>query len=200
MEMKLKRIPLGRNPLSDAPCRNPGMVLNKQGPGRHPRDAPCHDLGTVSSEQGSGRRIISGALHRRPGVVKNEQGSSHQSQRVRRVRKLVEPTRIRLGSWNVGSLTGKLRELVDTATRRRVNILCVQETKWKGQKAKEVDNTGFKLWYTGTVANRNGVGILIDKSLKNDVVGVRRQGDRIILVKLVIGDMVLNIISAYAPK
>ena len=27
--------------------------------------------------------------------------------------------------------------------------------------------------------------------------GVRRQGDRIILVKLVIGDMVLNIISAY---
>ena len=60
----------------------------------------------------------------------------------------------------------KLRELVDTATRRRVNILCVQETKWKGQKAKEVDNTGFKLWYTGTVANRNGVRVLIDKSLK----------------------------------
>jgi hypothetical protein len=119
---------------------------------------------------------------------------------VRRVRKLVEPTRIRLGSWNVGSLTGKLRELVDTATRRRVNILCVQETKWKGQKAKEVDNTGFKLWYTGTVANRNGVGVLIDKSLKNGVVGVRRQGDRIILVKLVVGDMVLNVISAYAPQ
>ena len=119
---------------------------------------------------------------------------------MRRVRKLVEPTRIRLGSWNVGSLTGKLRELVDTATRRRVNILCVQETKWKGQKAKEVDNTGFKLWYTGTVANRNGVGVLIDKSLKNGVVGVRRQGDRIILVKLVVGDMVLNVISAYAPQ
>ena len=115
---------------------------------------------------------------------------------MRRVRKLVEPTRIRLASWNVGSLTGKLRELVDTATRRRVNILCVQGTKWK---AKEVDNTSFKLWYTGTVANRNGVGVLIDKSLKNGVVGVRRQGDRIILVKLVIGDMVLNVISAYAP-
>jgi len=42
MEMKPKRIPLGRNPLSDAPCRNPGMVLNEQGPGHHPRDAPCH--------------------------------------------------------------------------------------------------------------------------------------------------------------
>ena len=36
MEMKPKRKPLGRNPLSDAPYRNLGMVLNGQGPGRHP--------------------------------------------------------------------------------------------------------------------------------------------------------------------
>ena len=51
----------------------------------------------------------------------------------------------------------------------------------EGSEGERVDNTGFKLWYTGTVANRNGVGVLIDKSLKNSVVGVRRQGDRIIL-------------------
>ena len=101
MEMKPERKPLGRNPLSDAPYWNPGMVLNGQRPGRHPfGDASCRDLGMgmMSSEQGSGRRFLSGALHRRPGVVKNEQGSSHLSRRVRRVRKLVEPTRIRLGS------------------------------------------------------------------------------------------------------
>ena len=85
MEMKPKRIPLGRNPLSDAPCQNPGMVLNEQGPGRHLRDAPCRNLDTVSNEQGSGRRILSGAPHRRPGVVQNEQGSSHLPRRVRRV-------------------------------------------------------------------------------------------------------------------
>ena len=41
---------------------------------------------------------------------------------------------------------------------------------------------------------------MIDKSLKDGVVEVRRQEDRIILVKLVISDMVLNITSAYAPK
>jgi exonuclease III len=118
---------------------------------------------------------------------------------VRRVRKLAEPTKIRLNSWNVGSLTGKLRELVDAAIRRHVNILYVQETKWKDQKAKEVEDTGFKLWYTGTTSGRNGIGILIDRSLKDGVVDVRRQGDRIILVKLVVGDSALNVISAYAP-
>jgi exonuclease III len=78
--------------------------------------------------------------------------------------------------------------------RRRVNILCVQETKWKGQKAKEVEDTGFKLWYTGTTANKNGVGIMLDKSLKDGVVDIKRQGDRIILVKLLIGDLFLMLL------
>ena len=47
---------------------------------------------------------------------------------------------------------------------------------------------------------KNEVRVLIDKSLKDGVVEVRRQEDRIILVKLVISDMVLNVISAYAPS
>jgi exonuclease III len=45
---------------------------------------------------------------------------------------------MRVCTWNVGLLTGKFREVVDIMIRRRVNILCVQETKWKGQKTKEV--------------------------------------------------------------
>jgi hypothetical protein len=66
---------LGRNPLSDASYRNPGMVLNGQWPGRHPLgDASYLDLDTVLNEQGSVRRILSDALHRRPGVVKMSNG------------------------------------------------------------------------------------------------------------------------------
>jgi hypothetical protein len=44
------------------------------------------------------------------------------------------------------------------------------------------------------------VGILIDRSFKDGVVDVKRQGDSIILVRLVVGDMTLNVISAYAPQ
>ena len=61
-----------------------------------------------------------------------------------------------------------------------------------------MDNIIFSLWYTGTPGNRNGVGVLIDKNLKNNVVDVGRQGDMTILVKLVVGDLVLNVISACA--
>jgi exonuclease III len=107
---------------------------------------------------------------------------------------------LRVGTWNVGSLAGKLREIIDTMIKRRVNILCVQETKWKGQKTKEMEDTGFKLWYTCTTANKNGVGIVLDKSLKDGVVDIKRQGDMIILVKLLVGDLVFNVISAYAPQ
>jgi exonuclease III len=65
---------------------------------------------------------------------------------------------------------------------------------------KEVEGSGFKLWYTGAASGRNGVGILIDRSFKDGVVDVKRQGDWIILVRLVVGDMTLNVISAYAPQ
>jgi exonuclease III len=79
--------------------------------------------------------------------------------------------------------------------RRRVNILCVQE-----QKAKEVEDTSFKLWYIGNTSTKNGVGIMLDKSLKDEVVDIKRQGDMIILVKLLVGDLVFNVISAYTSQ
>jgi hypothetical protein len=63
-----------------------------------------------------------------------------------------------------------------------------------------VEDTGFKLWYTGTTTNKNGVCIVLDKSLKDGVVDIKRQGDMIILVKLLVGDLVFNVISAYAPQ
>jgi exonuclease III len=154
----------------------------------------------VLNEQGSGRRILSDALHRRLGVVKNEQGSSHLTRRMRMVRKLAEPSRLHVDTWNVGLLTGKLQDIVDTMIRRRVIILYVEEMKWKGQKAREVEDTGFKLWYTGTTTNKNGVGIVLNKSLKDGVVDIKRQGDRIILVKLLVGDLIFNVISAYASQ
>lgn len=61
-----------------------------------------------------------------------------------------------------------------------------------------MEDTSFKLWYMGTLTAKNKVDIVIDKRFKDGVVGIKRHGDKIILVKLVIGDLVLNIISAYA--
>ncbi|KAH1214992.1 Craniofacial development protein 2 [Glycine max] len=91
-------------------------------------------------------------------------------------------------------------EIVDVMVRRKINFMCLQETKWTSEKAKELDNSGFKLWYTGKIRSRNGVGIIVDKEWKNDVVDVRRVGDRIIVLKLVVGHDTFNVISGYAPQ
>jgi hypothetical protein len=63
-----------------------------------------------------------------------------------------------------------------------------------------VKDTGFKLCYIGNTPTKNGVGIVFNKSLKNGVVDIKRRGDRIILVKLLVGELVFNVISSYAPQ
>jgi hypothetical protein len=41
---------------------------------------------------------------------------------------------------------------------------------------------------------------MLDKSLKNGVMDIKHQEDMIILVKLIIRDLVFNVISSYAPQ
>jgi hypothetical protein len=50
------------------------------------------------------------------------------------------------------------------------------------------------------MSTKNVVCIVLDKSIKNGVVDIKHQGDKIILVKLLVGDLVFNVISAYAPQ
>ncbi|XP_009772709.1 uncharacterized protein [Nicotiana sylvestris] len=105
--------------------------------------------------------------------------------------------RLRIGSWNVGTLTGKSIELAKILQKRRVNIAYVQETRWVGSRAKDAD--GYKLWYSGVQRGKNGVGILVDRELRDSVVEVRRVNDRLMTIKLVVREYTLNVVSAYAP-
>ncbi|XP_068226393.1 uncharacterized protein [Palaemon carinicauda] len=45
---------------------------------------------------------------------------------------------MRVATLNVGTMTGKGRELVDLFGKRKIGVLYVQETKWKGNKAREL--------------------------------------------------------------
>ena len=67
---------------------------------------------------------------------------------------------VRFMTANIGSMTGKSREIADIMHRRKIMITCVQETKWKGSKAKEIGE-GFKLYYHGICRARNGIGIIL---------------------------------------
>ena len=105
---------------------------------------------------------------------------------------------ITFGDGNQGLVKG-LGKIAISPDHTISNVFLVNSLDYNLLSVSQLCQMG-KLWYTGTATNKNGVGVLIDKSLKDGVVDVKRVGDRIILVKLVIGDLVLNVISAYAPQ
>nr|GFA66049.1 hypothetical protein [Tanacetum cinerariifolium] len=125
-------------------------------------------------------------------------GVVDEGRRTRSYDKSAGPRRIRVGSWNVRSLTRKLLKLCDTLGRHKVDIACFQETKWKGSRARE--GNGYMMWYSGSSNARNGVGIILAGRLKDNVVRVTRRRDSIMAILVVIEGETTNVISAYAPQ
>ncbi|KAK3536474.1 hypothetical protein QTP86_013795, partial [Hemibagrus guttatus] len=76
-----------------------------------------------------------------------------------------------VGGMSFVPVSGKGRELADMMERRKVDILCVQETRWKGSKARSI-GAGFKLFYYGVDSKRNGVGVVLKEEFVRNVLEV----------------------------
>ncbi|KAK3546774.1 hypothetical protein QTP86_001526 [Hemibagrus guttatus] len=128
-------------------------------------------------------------------------GRSRGGRRVHRQRekRKGKSVGLRIGTLNVGTMTGKGRELADVMERRKVDILCVQETRWKGSKARSI-GAGFKLFYYGVDSKRNGVGVVLKEEFVRNVLEVKRVSDRVRSLKLEIEGVMLNVVSGYAPQ
>ena len=96
-------------------------------------------------------------------------------------------------------MTGRERELSDMMERRNVDILCLQETKWKGNKARNIGG-GCKIFYNRADGRKNGIGIVLREKLAKSVLEVKRVSDRLMAMKLEVNGSILNIVSAYAPQ
>ena len=118
----------------------------------------------------------------------------------RRRRKEVEMKwNVVVGTLYVGTMTGKGQEIVVVMERKKIGVLCVQETHWKGQKAREMGN-GYKLYYTGEDCKRNWVAIVLTSRLKNGVLKMNRESDRLIGMKLAVDNVTVYVVSAYTPQ
>ncbi|XP_064083057.1 craniofacial development protein 2-like [Macrobrachium nipponense] len=100
---------------------------------------------------------------------------------------------------NFGSMNGRSREVADVM-ERRVDILCVQKTKWRGNKAKDIGN-GYNLLHSrADETGRSSVGIVISKEMKENIVGTERKSERLMKLRLCCRGHILNVVSAYAPQ
>ena len=121
--------------------------------------------------------------------------------RVKRQRELWKGRRtpVRVNTLNIGTMTGKERELADIMEQRTVDILCLQETKWKGSKARNIGGR-CKLFYNGADGRKNGIRIVVREELVESDLKMKRVSDRLMGMKLEVKGSILNIVSAYAPQ
>ena len=125
-----------------------------------------------------------------------EAGSGHCGESGKHLRKF------RVRTLNVNTLRGRVCEVVETLSRRKANVCCIQETRYRGGNCRIIKgkDTGYKLYGSGNDEGTAGVGVFVAEEWIEKVFEVQRVSDRIILVKLIVGQSVVTLLSVYAPQ
>ena len=156
---------------------------------------------TVSTES-NGRSGTGGLTE---GVVAVEQVSDVGLARLRKKYTTTSnqaKNTLRIASLNVGTMKGRSSEVVETMERRGVDVCCLQETRWRGASARKISGKAatYKFLWSGNAKGTGGVGVLIAERWIDNVFEVNRVSDRIMLVKMNVGEVVFAVISVYAPQ
>ena len=97
---------------------------------------------------------------------RRKRGGKHV--RDKQKRRMGRKMEVNVGTLNVGTMTGKGRGLAEMMVKRKVDIICVQETKWKGSNARNIGD-GCKIFYHGEDGRRNGVGVILSEEYKDGI-------------------------------
>ena len=128
------------------------------------------------------------------GIGAAESGPSGESSKC--------PKSFRVGTLNVGTMKGKASEVVEAVLRRRVDLCCLLETRWKMEGVKQIvgKDSHYKLFWSGNDYGTGGVGVLLAEEWWEKVLEVVRFSDRIIRIRMTIGKTVFVIVCVYAPQ
>ena len=93
---------------------------------------------------------------------------------------------------------GKLEVVKQEMARVNVDILGISELKWTGMG--EFNSDDHNIYYCGEESlRRNGVAIMVNKRVRNAVLGCNLKNDRMISVRFQGKPFNITVIQAYAP-
>ncbi|GAA6106566.1 receptor-type tyrosine-protein phosphatase F-like, partial [Tachysurus ichikawai] len=180
----------GARPRVGARMRAPGgRVLTH---GARPGSARKSDVGPISCGPTTCRRNRKGPVQCGLGGSRR-QGPRRPNPRTRN---------LALGTWNVTSLGGKEPELVREVERYRLDIVGLTSTYSLGSGTQLLER-GWTLYYSGVAhgeRRRAGVGLLIAPQLSNHVLEFTPVNERVVSLRLRVGDRSLTVICAYGPN
>ena len=93
---------------------------------------------------------------------------------------------------------GKLELVKEEMARVNVDILGISELRWTGMG--ELNSDGHYIYYCRQNSlKRNGVAIIVNKTVQNAVLGCSLKNDRMISVRLQGKPFNMRVIQVYAP-
>ena len=99
-----------------------------------------------------------------------------------------------IGTWNVRSMNqGKLEGVKQEMARVNVDILGISELRWTGMGEFNSDD------HSKESLRRNGVAIIVNKRVRNAVLGCNLKNDRMISVRFQGKPFNITVIQAYDP-
>jgi len=104
-----------------------------------------------------------------------------------------------IGTWHVRSMNqGKLEVVKQDMARVNVYILGISQLKWTD--TGEFNSDDYYIYYCGQESlRRNGVAIMVNKRVKNTLLGCNLKNDRMISVRFQGKPFNITVIQAYAP-
>ena len=105
-----------------------------------------------------------------------------------------------IGTWNVVSSMnqGKLEVVKQEMTRVNIDILGISELKWSGMGEFNLDD--HYIYYCGQEPlRRNGVALVVNKRVRNAVLGCSPPNDSTISVHFQSKPFNIRVIQVYAP-
>ena len=102
----------------------------------------------------------------------------------------------------MGSLRGRSGEVAEFLERKCIDLCCIQETRWREKSVRMIEGkkARYKLFWIGNEKGTSGVGIFVAEKWIDKVIDIKRVSDRIMLIKLMIGETIFTVISVYAPQ
>ena len=103
-----------------------------------------------------------------------------------------------IGTWNVRSMNqGKLEMVKQEMTRVNIGILGIRELRWTGMG--EFNSDDHYIYYCGQESlRRNGVAIMVNKRVRNAVLGCNLKNGRMISVCFQGKPFHITVIQVYA--
>ena len=86
---------------------------------------------------------------------------------------------LRVRTFNVNTLRGRVCEVVETLSRRKVDVCCIQETRYSGGSCRTIKgkDTKYKLYWSGNDKGTAGVGVFVAEEWTEKVFEVQRVSD-----------------------